>query len=86
LLEEFPGDKGANLALVELLHFRGDLAGAIQELREFLRGNTNNIQAHGLYGRLLIEAGRTEEIPEEYEKLVSLLDKRGLLQSRESSG
>jgi hypothetical protein len=70
---------------VELLHFRGDLDGAIQELRGFLLGDPKNLQAHGVYGRLLIEAGKTEEIPEEYEKLVSLLDKRGLLQSRESS-
>ncbi len=85
LLEEFPGDEGANLALVELLHFRGDLDGAIQELRGFLKGHARNLQAHGVYGRLLIEAGRTEEIPEEYEKLVTLLDKRGLLHSRESS-
>lgn len=85
LLEEFPGDEGSSLALVELLHFRGDLDGAIHELRTFLKGHPKNLQAHGVYGRLLIEAGRTEEIPAEYEKLVSLLDKRGLLHSRESS-
>ncbi|MBW2713633.1 MAG: tetratricopeptide repeat protein [Deltaproteobacteria bacterium] len=85
VLEKFPGDKAASLALVELFHFRGDLDGAIRELRDFLKGHPSNLEAHGVYGRLLIEAGRTEEIPDEYEKLVSLLDKRGLLHSRESS-
>ncbi len=85
LLQEYPGDESATLALVDYLVACGETEGAISELRDFLELGSDHLEARRLLGRLLMESGRREEALEEDEKLLRLLDERGLLRRRESS-
>ncbi len=85
VLGEYPGDENATLALVDYLISCGELEVAISELREFLERGSDCLEARRLLGKILLESGRKEEALEEDEKLLRLLDERGLLRRRESS-
>jgi len=85
ILSDFPGDRGATLALVEWLASKGNPEGALDELRPFLQFAAKDLEARGLFGKLLLESAKREDALKEFEALLALLQEEGLLTAREHS-
>jgi len=85
ILSDFPGDRGATLALVEWLASKGNPDAALEELRGFLQFAGKDLEARGLFGKLLLESAKREDALSEFETLLRLLQEEGLLTAREHS-
>jgi lipopolysaccharide biosynthesis regulator YciM len=83
LLTEAPEDAVARMALARTLAERGDADDAISELRQALARDADDLEARGALGRLLLSESRDEEATKEYAELLDVLERRGLLGSRE---
>jgi lipopolysaccharide biosynthesis regulator YciM len=77
LLEAHPEDTAARLALARNLAARGDVDGAIGELRRELARNPEDLEARGVLGRLLLSERRDLEATKEYGELLEVLDREG---------
>jgi lipopolysaccharide biosynthesis regulator YciM len=86
LLERFPLDMDARLALARALSARGDTDAAVAEVRALLERDAENLQAHAALSRVLLAAGREAEAVKELGELVDLLERGGVLEKRESTG
>ncbi len=85
LLQRFPGDVDARLALAGALSARGQTDVAIAEARAVLGRDAENLRAHAVLSRLLLTAGRETEAVKELADLVDLLERGGALEKREST-
>jgi lipopolysaccharide biosynthesis regulator YciM len=83
LLEGRPGDVDASLALVRALSARGDSDAAISEVRAVLERDGENLQAYVVQSRVLLAAGREAEAVKGLEELLDLLERGGVLETRE---
>lgn len=86
LLEEHPGDVGARLALARALSARGETHAALAEARAVLERDAEDLEAHAVLSRALLEAGRVGEAVKELGELVDLLERGGALEKREFTG
>jgi lipopolysaccharide biosynthesis regulator YciM len=86
LLEAQPGDVDARLALARALSARGDTDSAIAEVGGVLERDSENLEAHAVLSRVLLEAGREAEAVKELGELVDLLERGGALEKREFTG
>jgi lipopolysaccharide biosynthesis regulator YciM len=86
LLEARPGDVDARLALARALSARGDTNSAIAEVGGVLERDSENLEAHAVLSRVLLEAGREAEAVKELGELVDLLERGGALEKREFTG
>lgn len=77
LLEERPGDVGARLALTRALAARGATEEALGEVGELLDRSPEDLRAHAVRGRVLLDAGRDAEAAKALESLLEVLERRG---------
>lgn len=83
LLEERPDDRDARLALVHALAARGEGEQALAELRTLLDADPDDVGARAALGRVLLAEGREAEATKAYGELLDVLERSGLLRSRE---
>jgi Flp pilus assembly protein TadD len=83
LLEKHPDDAGARLTLARTLAARGEIDGAVAELRRRLEDDADGLEAHDTLGRILLAEGRESEACQVLGELLDALDRRGLLRPRE---
>jgi len=84
LIESQPEDAVARMALARTLAARGEVDAACAQLREVLEREPDDLEARGALGRLLLAEGKSLDAVREYEALLEALERRGLLQSRET--
>lgn len=83
-LDEHPEDAGARLALARALGQRGETDAAAAEARRVLERDPDHLQAHAVLARLLHTGGRESEALKGLEELLDALDRRGLLEPRDT--
>jgi lipopolysaccharide biosynthesis regulator YciM len=83
LLEQREDDGRARLALARALATRGEIEEALAELRRLLERDPENLEARAVVGRLLLSERRDAEATKEYAELLDVLERQGLLRSRE---
>ena len=83
LLGEREDDAHARLALSRSLAARGEVDEAVAELRRLLERDPEHLGARAALGRLLLSEHRDPEATKEYGELLDVLERRGLLRSRE---
>jgi len=83
LLAERDDDAHARLALARTLGARGDVEEALAELRRLLEREPDHLEARAVLGRLLLSEHRDADTTKEYAELLDVLDRRGLLRTRE---
>ncbi len=86
LLAERPDDLHARLALGRALAARGEIEEALAELRRLLDREPDQLAARAVLGRLLLSEHRDPEATKEYAELLDVLERRGLLRTRERIG
>ena len=86
LLTEREDDPHARLALGRALAARGEVEEALAELRRLLERDPENLEARAAIGRLLLSERRDPEATKEYAELLDVLERRGLLRTREQLG
>ena len=86
LLEERADDLHARLALARALAARGEIEEALAELRRLLERDPEQLAARAVLGRLLLSEHRDPEATKEYAELLDVLERRGLLRTRERLG
>jgi len=84
LLEAHSDDAAARLALARNLAARGDVEGAIGELRRELARNPDDLEARGVLGRLLLSERRDLDATKEYGELLEVLDRQDRARSWEA--
>ncbi len=82
-LERSPDDASARLALAGALAARGDSSAALQAVRQVLDAEPDHLLAHRTLARLLLAEGRDQEALKAFEQLLDVLERRGMLESRE---
>jgi len=83
LLAERDDDVHARLALARTLGARGDVEEALAELRRLFEREPDHLEARAVLGRLLISEHRDADTTKEYAELLDVLERRGLLRTRE---
>lgn len=83
LLAEHPDDAEAQLALVRSLAARGEAEGALTEVTALLERERDQLPAHVVRARLLLDEGRNGEAAKALADLLESLERLGLLQIRE---
>jgi lipopolysaccharide biosynthesis regulator YciM len=83
LLDERSDDPHARLALARSLAARGEIEEALAELRRLLERDPDQLAARAVLGRLLLSEHRDPEATKEYAELLDVLERRGLLRTRE---
>jgi lipopolysaccharide biosynthesis regulator YciM len=86
LLEERGEDLHARLALARALAARGEIEEALAELRRVLERDPEHLAARAVLGRLLLSEHRDPEATKEYAELLDVLERCGLLRTRERLG
>jgi lipopolysaccharide biosynthesis regulator YciM len=86
LLAERGDDLHARLALGRSLAARGEIEEALAELRRVLERDPEQLAARAVIGRLLLSEHRDPEATKEYAELLDVLERRGLLRTRERLG
>jgi lipopolysaccharide biosynthesis regulator YciM len=86
LLAQREDDARARLALARVLAARREIEEALAELRRLLERDPENLEARAEVGRLLLSERRDAEATKEYAELLDVLERRGLLRSRERLG
>lgn len=84
LLADQPDDGPSRIALARALGSRGDVDGALAELRVLLERNPDDLDAHHAQGHLLLGAGKEAEALRAFAVLLQQVERLGLL-GRESS-
>jgi lipopolysaccharide biosynthesis regulator YciM len=82
-LEDRGDDRAARLALAHTLAARGQLDDAVAEVRRALEHDPDDLEARAALGRFFLSERRDPEAVKEYGELLDVLDRRGLLRSRE---
>jgi lipopolysaccharide biosynthesis regulator YciM len=83
-LEADPGDSGARLALARSLAARGDAGVALAELEAVLEREPERVDAHAARARVLLAEGRDAEAAKALAELLDVLERQGLLATRET--
>jgi lipopolysaccharide biosynthesis regulator YciM len=85
LLESQPRDAAVRLALASTLAARGEIGQAVAEVHAVLERDPERLEAHAMLGRILLgEPGESEAL-KAYADLLEVLERQGLLRSRERS-
>jgi len=85
-LERLPEDASARLALAGALAARGESEEALVAARQVLEADPDDLLAHRGLARILLAAGREQDALKAFEELLDALERRGLLEKRESIG